>query len=86
MIVVHLPLKREYVIQLLNGKTIQGNRFTFVKEERIKLYFEVTGDPEKAVKTIKEEIKNSPYGNILFFNVSIEDEQHFPGNNSEGTI
>ncbi|HAO60834.1 MAG: hypothetical protein A2Y20_04210 [Firmicutes bacterium GWF2_51_9] len=69
MIIVNAPLKRDFIRALLDGKTIENVTFTFVKQDNMKLYFSVEGDPKAAVKIAKNTIKQSEFGSVLFFNV-----------------
>ncbi len=72
MVIIQMPLKREYVIELLNNKTIEDCTFHFIKKERMKLYFEVDIDNQTAAEIAKKTIQNSPLGNALFYNVTIQ--------------
>jgi len=69
MIIVHAPLKRDYIISLLDQKTFDGIRFIFVRSEKMKLYFEVEGDINDAIKIAKSTIKKSEFGMALYFMV-----------------
>ena len=44
MIVVQSPLKRDFIISLLDGNTIQSVSFKLVKQEGMNMYFEHSGD------------------------------------------
>lgn len=72
MIVVQSPLKRDFIISLLDGNTIQSVSFKLVKQEGMNMYFEHSGDGEKAAKVAKETIKKSEFGPALFFRVTHE--------------
>lgn len=71
MILVHAPLKRDYIVSLLDGKTIEGMTFKLEKRDQMKLFFQVDGDAELAAKVVKKTIKASEFGQALFFNVSV---------------
>lgn len=73
MVILQVPLKRDYVIQLLNGKTFENQTFTYVKQERMKIYFDVNGNQQQAVDIAKKVIKNSEIGSALYFNVTYEE-------------
>lgn len=72
MIVVESGLKRDYIAELLDGKTIQSVTFRLVKREGMKLCFEHDGDSEQAAKIAKKTIKESEFGPALFFRVTHE--------------
>lgn len=72
MVVVQSPLKRDFIISLLDGKTINSVSFRLVRQEGMKMYFEHDGSPEAAEKAAKETIKNSEFGPALFFRVTHE--------------
>ncbi|HOB34614.1 MAG: hypothetical protein GX090_00260 [Firmicutes bacterium] len=72
MIVVQSPLKRDFIISLLDGNTIQSVSFKLVKQEGMNMYFEHSGDGETAAKVAKETIKKSEFGPALFFRVTHE--------------
>ena len=72
MIIIQCPLKREYIIDLLDQRKEDNQTFIFKKQENMKLYFEVEGDQEKAMKNIKRIIKQSKYGSALYFIVTYE--------------
>jgi hypothetical protein len=74
MLIVNAPLKREYIISLLNAQTIDGITFTYVRSDNMKLYFNYTPeDSELAKRIAKTTIKASEFGPALFFNVEIHD-------------
>lgn len=70
MIVVESGLKRDYIVELLDGKTIEAVSYKLVRQEGMKLYFEHSGDSEQAAKIAKQIIKNSEFGPALFFRVT----------------
>lgn len=69
MIVISMPLQREFVKELLNDKTFEGITYRFVKQEGMKLFFEVTPNSDAAIKVTKNTIKASKYGSSLNFMV-----------------
>lgn len=73
MIVVNMPLKREYVKELLHGQTYEGITFELVRQENMKMFFHATEDTERAASVVKKVIKESPLGPALFFMVSHEE-------------
>lgn len=73
MVILQIPLKREYVIELLDGKTFGTQTFHYLKQERMKIYFEVNGNQQQAADIAKKTIKNSELGSALYFNVSYEE-------------
>ncbi|MTI95883.1 MAG: hypothetical protein FH749_10445 [Firmicutes bacterium] len=72
MIIVQSPLKRDYIISLLDGKTIDSVNFRFHKREEMSLYFEHDGSNEEAAAIAKKAIKNSEFGPALFFRVTYD--------------
>ena len=72
MICVQSPLKRDYIIELLHEKTVDDITFQLHHKDNMKLFFEHTGDAEKAASAAKKEIKKSKYGSALYFTVDYE--------------
>lgn len=73
MILIQMPLKREEVITLLNGAIYDGYTFHYLKQERMKLYFEVNGNQQHATEIADKVIKNSQWGSALYYHVSYEE-------------
>ncbi|MFV0479901.1 MAG: hypothetical protein ACK5LZ_04960 [Anaerorhabdus sp.] len=72
MIIVNMPLKREDVKALAPNVGDDTHRFTFIKEDGMKLYFEDTHEDEVAgAKILKEAIKEK-LGSAFYFNVEIK--------------
>ncbi len=69
MIIVQSPLKRDFIISLLDGKTIDGFTFKFEKRDDMKLYFSHDGDAEEAAAVAKKVVKKSEFGPALYFRV-----------------
>lgn len=69
MIIINMPLKRDFVKELLHGKTIEGITYTYVKTEQMKMYFETSEDTDQAASVAKAVIKKSELGPALFFMV-----------------
>lgn len=74
MILIQMPLKRDYVIELFNDKTIEGFTFHYIKQERMKLYFEVSGNQKEASELVKKTIQKSELGNALFYHVTYSED------------
>lgn len=73
MLIINSALKKDYIIELLDHKTIDQAHFTYVRTEGMKLFFEVQGtDLPSAVKIAKTTIKKSELGSALFFLVDYE--------------
>lgn len=72
MILVQSPLMRDFIIALLDGKTIDSVSFQLTKAEGMKMYFQHSGDGELAASIVKEAIKKSEFGPALFFRVTHE--------------
>lgn len=71
MIRVNAPLKRDYIIELLNHQTIDGITFTFEKQDGMRLYFNHDGEAERAAIVAKKTIKSSEFGVALYFNTEV---------------
>ena len=69
MIIINMPLKRDFVISLLDGKTIEEIIYKFEKQDNMKLYFSVREESERAASVAKRAIKKSELGPALFFMV-----------------
>lgn len=69
MIIVNMPLKREYIRELLDEKTYDGIAYRFLKQENMKMYFEASEESERAASVAKAVIKKSELGPALFFMV-----------------
>lgn len=70
MITVNCPMKQEDVIAALSGSH-DGIEFRFLDKKGIKLHFQVdTEDLDQAVATAKNVIKATPFGNVLYFQVT----------------
>ena len=71
MIKISSPLKRDWIKEFVTDLKYDGKRYEFIKEEKINLFFEIdTDDYDQAVRFLKDSIKASEYGKVLFFNVS----------------
>lgn len=67
MITIASAMQQEEIKSLLENYDGGEFTYTFTKKQGIKLFFDVTGDPEAAAKKAKEEIKAQPWGSVLFF-------------------
>ena len=73
MIIIQCPLKRDFIIDLLDYRTENNITYIFKKQDNMKLYFEVNGDSQQAIHDIKRIIKQSKYGSALYFTVTYEE-------------
>ena len=73
MITITIPLKKEFIIALLDQRKEQDQTFKFVRQDKMKLYFEVNGNQQMAVEKAKKIIQSSSLGKALFFNVTYEE-------------
>ncbi len=69
MIIINMPLKRDFIKELLQGKTIEEITYTYIKTEQMKMFFETSEDSERAASVAKAAIKKSELGPALFFMV-----------------
>jgi len=69
MIVINMPLKKQYVKELLDGKNIEGIEYLFIKQDKMKMYFEVSEESERAASVANTIIKKSEIEPALFFMV-----------------
>jgi hypothetical protein len=71
MVLVQSGLKRDYIISLLDGQTIDNITFKLVKHEGMKMFFEYDNEDDAlAAKVAKKTIKESEFGVALFFSVT----------------
>ena len=70
MITISCPIKQEFIIETLDGKTIEDIGFTYVGKTGINLRFEITNDDkEKAIRIAKSTIKATEIGSVLYFQI-----------------
>lgn len=70
MITISCAMKQDFIIELLNEKTIDGVLFHFKGKKGINLSFSIdTQDREKAIKIAKATIKDTDVGSVLYFQV-----------------
>lgn len=70
MITISCPMKQEFIIELLDGKMVDGITFTFKEKAGINMKFMVdTDDKDAAIKAAKKEIKSTEVGSVLYFQV-----------------
>ncbi|MFV0380048.1 MAG: hypothetical protein ACK5KQ_04395 [Anaerorhabdus sp.] len=72
MIIVNMPLKRDVVKGVAEKFDEEGHKFTFIKEEGIKLFYEdVNTNEEEGATLLKKAIKKE-LGPAFFFNVEVK--------------
>lgn len=65
------PIKQEFIIELLDQKTIENITFKFVSKSGINLMFECdTDDKDLAIKVSKKTIKETEIGQVLYFQIT----------------
>jgi hypothetical protein len=70
-IVVNSPMMSDKIINLLCEYKENGVEFKFIKKTGIKIEFEVSGiEVQEACSLAKSLIKNTEFGNVLYFNVA----------------
>ncbi|CAM3639290.1 hypothetical protein ERUR111494_04545 [Erysipelothrix urinaevulpis] len=71
-IIINSPIMQDKVQKIVEA--IESPKFTFVKKEGIKLYFETDAeDVEAACKLVKAEIKSDPIAGAIMFTVKSEE-------------
>lgn len=74
MIVIHSGLKREFIIELLDGRTIESISFKYIRTEGMKILFDISEDKNRMAEGIvKKEIRSTDIGRVLFFRVETVD-------------
>ena len=69
-ITISSPLKQDFIIELLDGKTYEGITYTFKSKQGIKMIFAYTGEShDAAVSNAKSVIKETEIGQVLYFQV-----------------
>lgn len=70
MITISSPIKQDFIIELLDGKTYNDITFTFKGKSGMNLSFEVnTDDKDSAIAVAKKTIKSTEVGAVLYFQV-----------------
>ena len=72
-VLVSSPLKRKEIKNLLTSYEGTDFKYSFIKEEGIKLYFDAEGDCAKAVATAKKLITSTNWGRVLYFSAMAVD-------------
>ena len=69
-ITISSPMKQDFIIELLDQKTINDITFSFVSKKGIALTFDYDqGQKEDAIAAAKQEIKATEIGKVLYFQV-----------------
>lgn len=70
MITISSPIKQDFIIELLDGKTFDEVTFKYESKSGINLMFNVdTEDIENAIAIAKREIKATEIGKVLYFQI-----------------
>lgn len=70
MITITCPIKQDFIIELLNGATLDKIHYTFKQKDGMKLLFEYSGgEREAAIRLAKARIKETEIGHVLFFQI-----------------
>ncbi len=73
MIVVNSPMKRDFIVELLESANLDGTTFKCVEQSGMKLKFETNAeDEEVAAKQAKAHIKSTDIGSVLYFQCIVE--------------
>ena len=69
MFYIQSPLKREFFVELFDGKTYKEVTYKFEKMDGMKIYFSYTGDVdlERAIRVAKDHIKTTDLGKVLYY-------------------
>ena len=71
MIVIASPLKRDFMIDLVDGYKVDDFEFKYIKSEGMNLYFECSNpDIDKGIRHVKDLVKGSELGRTLYFTVT----------------
>lgn len=69
MIVITSAIQQPFLIELLDGKTIEGITYSFTgKDGSMKLLFQAEGEGDP-VSTAKKAIKQTEIGSVLYFQI-----------------
>ncbi|WP_240915931.1 hypothetical protein [Erysipelothrix sp. HDW6C] len=72
MIIVNSPIMQSKIQIIVEA--IENPKFTFVKKDGIKLYFETDAeDKEAACRLVKAEIKKDPMASAIMFTVKADE-------------
>lgn len=73
MVLVNSPMKREFIIELLENADIDGTTFKLVSQSGMKMLFETNSEDETAAaKKAKALIKSTEIGAVLYFQCTVE--------------
>ncbi len=69
MFYVQSPLKRDFFVEFLDGKEVDGVTFKFKEIEGMKIYFDYEGDVdvERAIRIAKDFLKTSDLASVLYY-------------------
>jgi hypothetical protein len=72
MIIFNVPIKRDYIIELLEQADLDGITFKLVNQKGMELSFETNIEDETtAMKKAKDLIKSTEIGNVLYFQAKV---------------
>ncbi len=72
MIILNMPLKRDFYIEMFDEQTFEGITYKFVEAKGLKLSFTATGASEEdAGKLMKKLVKESKFGKGIYFSVNV---------------
>lgn len=73
MITIYSPVMADKIQEVVEN--IEDPKYTFIKKEGMKLYFEVDEEnKELAAEKAKSAIKATPFGKAIMFKVDAEDQ------------
>ena len=67
MISISSAMQQDAIKELLEGYGEGDFTYSFKEKKGIKMFVEVTGDPEAAAAQAKALIKAQPWGSVLYF-------------------
>lgn len=69
MFYIQSPMKRDWFVEVFDGKTYNDVTYKLEKTDDMKLYFSYEGDVdlERAIRIAKDHIKTTEYGKVLYY-------------------
>jgi len=72
MIIFNAPIKREFIINLLEEANLDGITYQLVSQKGMELSFKTNAESEiLAMKKAKELVKSTEIGSVLYFQAKV---------------